>query len=132
MSITVTVDLGNGVEVHFWPDGSCRVILDAMRIARHDLLGHVDFRGDGTTGSVRVEDAYVYTPLKPHVVTATIRAAQRQARFARRAARQIIRATEPAQRHEPGTLEHLVLLSEGKIREDGWPKGHMELQKGTR
>ena len=110
-------------DVDLFPDGKVTVDLKGMRVARHELLGYVSFSHDETIISRHVEDAYVYTPLSEFVVRAAMNAALTQARKARRAARQIADTREPPVRHEPDTLEYLVLLAEGKIRKDGWPKG---------
>jgi len=126
-AVRLTVHLADGTDVDFWPDGQCKVDLSALTVARHELTGEVWFDGDGTVSGVHIEDAYVYTPLTGRVKTAAARAAWRKARFARRVARQIARTTAPVRRYEPGTLEHLAMLADGKIREDGWPKGHIPL-----
>lgn len=121
----LTVHLDDGTNVDLFPDGSARVGLAAMRSCRHDLHGQVFVSHGGTVTASMVEDAYVNVPLRPHVVRAAENAARKQARKARRIARQI--ATGPVTRYEPGTLEHLVMLAEGRIREDGWPKGSILL-----
>jgi hypothetical protein len=123
----LTVHLDDGTDVDFYPDGRSQVHLTAMKVQRHALLGYVLFGGDGTVLDSRIEDGYVDVPLKPHVIRSAVLAAWRQARKARRAARQIAAATKPVTRQEPGSLEHLVLLAEGKVREDGWPRGYMVL-----
>jgi len=126
-NVWVDVHLQDGVSVAFYPDGTHIVNLSGMRAARHELWGEICFNGDEDVAWHQVEDAYVTTPLKEHVIRAACRAAVRRARYARRVGRQIIRATGPVHRHEPGTLEHLVLLQAGRIREDGWPVGHIPL-----
>lgn len=123
----LTVHLDDGTDVDFWPDGSCRVDLGKLRVARHDLFGKVWFDAGGKVTHSRVEDAYTNVPLRPHVVRAAVNAAWKKARTARRAAKQIAASRGPVRRLEPGTLEHLCMLAEGSIREDGYPKGHMPL-----
>lgn len=123
----LTVHLDDDTDVDFYPDGSSRVGLGAMRVARHDLCGYVWFDADGKVASSQAEDAYVDVPLRPHVVRAAVNAAWKKARTARRAAKQIAASRGPVRRLEPGTLEHLCMLAEGSIREDGWPRGHMPL-----
>ncbi len=123
--VSLTVHLDDGTEVHLWPDGQTYIELNAMKVARHELLGYILFRPDGSVVYSRIEDAFVYVPLKERVVTASIRAAWRQVKRARRYAVQISKATGPVRFYEPGTLEHLVLLAEGRIRKDGYPRGYI-------
>ena len=120
--IYLTVHLRDA-NVELWPDGRTLVSLSRMTVARHDLSGYVWVEADGTIGSSVVEDAYVRAPLSPYAVRAARNAALRQARKARRVARQIAATTKPPVRREPDTLEYLVLRAEGKVRKDGWPKG---------
>ena len=124
---SLTVMLPDGTLVKLFPDGHVQVYLATMRVSRHELMGSVIFSPDGTAVPVGVEDAFICTPLKPHVIRAAVNAARVKARFARRVARQIARTTSPVRWYEPGTLAHLVALAEGKIREDGWPAGHIPL-----
>lgn len=110
-------------EVRFYPDGSVRVDLRTLTSCRHDLEGYVHFAADGTVLGSKAGDAYLYTPLKPHVIRAAENAAWKIARRARRTGRQVLNSKGFVRQYKPDTLEYLVLLAEGKIRKDGWPHG---------
>lgn len=88
---SLVVRLDDSTEVTLFADGSVSVDLSAMRVARHDLLGHISLYPDGSLNVWRCEDATVTAPLPAHVVRAAENAARRQAAKARRAAREISR-----------------------------------------
>jgi hypothetical protein len=114
--------------VSLYANGEISVNLRYITVYRRDLSGYVHFSADGTVISSTIEDAYSwYQKPSPRVQQAAVNAAWKQAKYARRVARQIANAKGPVYRYEPGTLQHLVALAEGKIREDGWPKGHIPL-----
>jgi|SRR5581483_1244108 len=123
----LVVHLDDGTEVIIYPDGQCSVDLRAMRAARHDLHGHVMFDAAGRVVRNAAEDAYVHVPLKSHVLRAVANAAGKKARFARRAALQVLQRKGTVRRYEPDTLEYMALRALGKIREDGWPCGYIPL-----
>lgn len=88
---SLVVRLDDSTEVTLFTDGSASVDLEAMRVARHDLRGHISVYADGSLKAWRAEDAIYSTPLPPHVIRAAENAARKQVSKARRVTREISR-----------------------------------------
>ena len=75
--VMITVNLQPGrAEVRLGLDGTATVHLRAVMVARKDVTGRIQFDADTTVTSNRVEDSFVHTPLRSHV----LRAAENRAR----------------------------------------------------
>ena len=114
--------------VYFYADGVAWVDVLGLKTCGYYLSGRVWFRQDGSLWDVAVRlEGNHSSPPAPRVLKAAGNLAGKKMRYARRVARQILSGNKRPPHYEPGTLEHLVLRAEGKIREDGWPYGWIPL-----